>query len=277
MNIEEERLQEAPAGGNTKTPTAAPKNRVTASKRWCFTLNNWTEEELALLSTHFSTSAKLWIIGKEVGENGTPHLQGFVEFLDKSRPLESVKNKRIHWEKTKGSDQENWVYCSKEGDFLHGGDWPKPKKPLKLIQSESFFPWQKRVIEICEQEPDDRTIHWWWDPNGNVGKTALTKFLCATKGAIILEGKKNDILYCAAEFESDIYIFDIERSLEGFVPYGALEKIKNGCFMCAKYESKPIVRNSPHVWIFANFEPDMRKLSNDRWDVRIITRESETF
>ena len=41
--------------------------------------------------------------------------------------------------------------------------------------------------------------------------------------------------------------------------------------MCAKYESKPICRNSPHVIIFANFEPDLDKLSNDRWIIKKIS------
>ena len=55
--------------------------------------------------------------------------------------------------------------------------------------------------------------------------------------------------------------------MEDYVSYGSIEKIKNGYFMCSKYESKPIVRNSPHVFIFANFEPELDALSLDRWHI----------
>ena len=103
-----------------------------------------------------------------------------------------------------------------------------------------------------------------------MGKTCFGKYLCANHGAIPIDGKKNDILYCCAEFESDIYIFDFERSREDFTPYGAMEKVKDGLYMCAKYESKPIIRNSPHMIVFANFEPDTEQLSLDRWVIKRI-------
>ena len=61
---------------------------------------------------------------------------------------------------------------------------------------------------------------------------------------------------------------DIERSMEDYISYGAIEKIKNGYFMCAKYESKPIIRNPPHLLIFANFKPNIDELSLDRWVIR---------
>ena len=54
-----------------------------------------------------------------------------------------------------------------------------------------------------------------------------------------------------------------------------LKKSKNGYFMCSKYESKPIIRNSPHVFIFANFEPDVKELSLDRWNVVKLNNEIE--
>jgi len=45
----------------------------TRLRRFCFTLNNWTEEEWDAL-TEFQCT---WMVmGKEVGENGTRHLQG---------------------------------------------------------------------------------------------------------------------------------------------------------------------------------------------------------
>jgi len=58
--------------------------------------------------------------------------------------------------------------------------------------------------------------------------------------------------------------------MEEYISYGAMEKIKNGFYMSSKYESKPIIRNCPHIICFANFEPDYDKLSQDRWKVHNI-------
>nr|UOF83117.1 rep protein [Cressdnaviricota sp.] len=242
--------------GNTKlSPQDSP------CKRWCFTFNNYTESEYENIVQLLNSSK--YIIGKEVGENGTPHLQGYVNFETKTRltALKKINNK-IHWEKCKGSEEDNIKYCSKDGKYTTNF---KIKKPLKILSDDKLYNWQKKVIEIIKEEPDDRKIYWFWEEKGCAGKTTFCKYLTSKYGAVPIEGKKNDILYCAAEFESDIYVMDIERSMEDYVSYGAIEKIKNGYYMCAKYESKPIVRNSPHVLIFANFEPDVSALSKDRW------------
>ena len=39
------------------------------------------------------------------------------------------------------------------------------------------------VVDILKTEPDERTIHWFWEPKGNVGKTTLCKWLVVKRGA----------------------------------------------------------------------------------------------
>lgn len=98
-------------GGNTKTPVP---RQISPAIRWCFTLNNYSKEEYSSIVSIFDSKAKLYIIGDEVGDSGTPHLQGYVEFKTKIRPLNLFDFKRIHWEKSKGSKDENIAYCSKQ-------------------------------------------------------------------------------------------------------------------------------------------------------------------
>lgn len=244
--------------GNTKPPA----KRMNPAKRWCFTLNNYSEEEYENIKK-ICGSGGSYIIGKEVGEQGTPHLQGYFESNTKIRAIQHFNMNNIHFEVAKGNRDDNIKYCSKEGKYETN---MKLKKPLKLI--ENLYPWQLYIENLIKQEPDERSIYWFYEEEGNRGKTALTKYLCSKYGAVPVEGKKNDILYVCAEFESDCYIFDLSRTTENQIGlYDSIEKIKNGIFMCAKYESKPIIRNCPHVIIFANYLPDKTKLSADRWKI----------
>ena len=250
--------------GNTKLP------RPNSAIRWCFTWNNYDVSLIEDFKKSLTEKCRGWIFGYEVGSNGTPHLQGYLEFNSKSRPMECFKIKAIHWEKCKGTKEDNIKYCSKDGKYEYFNF-----RPLKLITN--LYPYQSEIIDIIKKEPDERTIHWFWDKKGNIGKTSFTKYLMYHYNAVLLEGKKNDILYVASLNDSNIYIYDIERSLEGFVSYGAIEKIKNGCYMSSKYESSVILRNCPHVIIFSNFEPEIDKLSADRWDIREIDNLTKKF
>ncbi|AIF76253.1 Rep [Circovirus cia] len=92
--------------------------------RWCFTLNNWTEEEYGLIESTLRSSVKYAIIGKEVGESGTPHLQGFANFKKKLR-LSTLKKlpgfTRAHVQPANGTDLQNQKYCQKEKNYLEIG------------------------------------------------------------------------------------------------------------------------------------------------------------
>lgn len=170
---------------------------------------------------------------------------------------------KTHFEICNGTEEDNFIYCSKNGSYTTN----IIETYIPNLSPDKLYPWENEIINIILSKPDERTIYWYWEPTGNTGKTTFSKFLSFYYKAIPLEGKKNDILYCAACFPSLIYIYDIERSLEDHLSYGAIEKIKNGYFMCAKYESKPIIRSNPHVICFANFPPNNMKLSNDRWKI----------
>lgn len=90
------------------------------NRRFCFTLNNYTEEEYEELKN--LRDVKYIVIGKEVGENGTPHLQGFVVFKNmKSFNQVRLINGRAHWEITVALSQAAADYCKKDQDFVEIG------------------------------------------------------------------------------------------------------------------------------------------------------------
>lgn len=96
--------------------------------RWVFTLNNFVPEDVTRLEA-LGVEAKYLVFGKETGESGTPHLQGFVIFPVSTR-LAAAKRKvgeRAHLEPARGSNQQASEYCKKDGDFQEFGSLPGPQ------------------------------------------------------------------------------------------------------------------------------------------------------
>lgn len=55
--------------------------------------------------------------------------------------------------------------------------------------------------------------------------------------------------------------------MENYVSYEAIESVKDGIFFSGKYESGMTIFNQPHIICFANFAPDIGKMSSDRWKI----------
>lgn len=256
-------------GGNTISPSP---QRISPSVRWSLTLNNFTECDVGSMVTCFNAEAKYAIVGKEVGEGGTPHLQGYVEFKRKLRPLSLNLPKGIHWEKSKGNRESNYTYCTKDNDIAIAIGVPKP---IKLI--ENLYWWQKEIIEEIKNDPDDRTINWIWSEQGGVGKTSFQKYLVIKHNAIVLGGKASDCRNGILEFHKkngntpNLVCINVPRCFNAdYVSYEAYENIKDMIFYSGKYEGGMVCGNCPHLFIFANFSPDVEKMSDDRWRIKCI-------
>lgn len=110
---------------------------MSRTRKYCFTINNYTEEDVSVFDDEkFQSQITYFIIGKEVGEKGTPHIQGFIIFKN-TKTFNQFKKwiPRCHVEPCKGSIQSNYDYCSKDGDFLEFGIRPEeePGKRNDLI------------------------------------------------------------------------------------------------------------------------------------------------
>jgi len=97
-------------------------SNATQAKRWCFTINNSTPKDEEIDKSLLT----YMIIGREVGQEGTPHLQGYV-IMEKKTTLVGMKKlfPRAHLEVAKGSPEQNKIYCSKDGKFQEFGVFPK--------------------------------------------------------------------------------------------------------------------------------------------------------
>ena len=129
------------------------------------------------------------------------------------------------------------------------------------------------MIDLVDKEPDNRSIHWYYDYKGGTGKSALVKLLCYKYDAVVCSGKASDMKYMIVKYNEKngvypkVVIFDIPRSIKDYVSYSGIEEIKNGCFASSKYECEMVLMNSPHILCFANEIPEFEKLSKDRWKI----------
>ncbi len=234
-----------------------------------------------------------YIFGEEIGDSGTPHLQGCCRFKTKQRFTAVAKlfpDKGVHWEKMKRSWKLNVVYCSKEmaGDWkkLHGNipeaSRYKPRE-LRVMEAEYknvvWRPWQKNVIDIIEGPVDPRKVHWFWEPEGNSGKSYLTKWLYMNFKCIVGGGKKADVFHQVAmafeksdDADPELILVDIPRDALKWVNYGALEALQNGMVNSGKYDGGQFAWVKPHVIVFANEEPDYAAMSMDRWSVKRLRK-----
>lgn len=252
--------------GNTKQP------RATQLKKWFFTWNNFPEDGVEILRSKFDEICDKYVFQHEQGEkSGIHHLQGTIFLKKKMRWSEFKLPKQINWKKT-NNETAAIDYCSKSETRIDG-PWTKGikiKKPLKLITPDREY--QKFILDIIKTEPDERSVYWFYEPKGNVGKSSFCKYMAAKHNALFIdEGKKADLMHHVINFslnnEIELVVLDIPRANFNKISYKSIESIKTGLIYSSKYEGGQLIFNSPHVIIFCNFEPEYEKLSDDRWNV----------
>lgn len=82
----------------TSTRASGRRPQEQPVHRWCFTINNYTDEDKFWENAEQREHIKYLIVQHEVGEQGTPHLQGFLILKKKNRMtwLKSNINGRAH-------------------------------------------------------------------------------------------------------------------------------------------------------------------------------------
>lgn len=121
---------------------------VMSYKSWVFTINNYTEKDVEWCK---SLEVNRITVGKEVGENGTPHLQGYVTWK-RSYRLTALKklHDKAHWEPARAVDAAN--YCRK-GEMVIDINNGKQGQRSDLMELKKNIEEGKSVRDIILEDP----------------------------------------------------------------------------------------------------------------------------
>lgn len=295
-------------------------SKMGGSRNWCFTLNNYNEDQItAIVALENEDLVSYCVFGKEIGDTGTKHLQGYICFT-KRMLLKGVKDYiggNPHVEVAR-HPQKAADYCKKDGDFIEFGEPPAAASgkrndleefksdvkngvldPKELREKHSLvmgrypnfarayvldntpalefemFPlreWQMALNQKLNREPDSRTIIFIVDTNGNQGKSWFAHYYkrMHEKVQILLPGKKADMAF-SVDPNNRVLFLDAPRSKQGdYIQYDFLEDVKNQYVFSPKYESYHKNMRKSHVVVLMNEQPDMHKLSIDRYDITTL-------
>jgi len=168
----------------------------------CFTINNYTTEDI------LGVCAVDWayvVVGWEIGDSGTPHMQGYGELV-KVTKWASLKKvmPRAHLEGRKGSQAQAIEYCKKEGFYTEHGTRKRQgaRKDLDRVREDALEGGMRSVsswanlqgIRVAEkflsynEEPRDwePAVYWLWGPTGT-GKSRIARKLCINEDDVYVK------------------------------------------------------------------------------------------
>lgn len=163
------------------------------AKNWCLTWNNYTLQDYVDFKAFVETYCKYGVSQLEVGESGTPHIQGYIQLKDKKRLgwLKTNLSDRVHFELAKGSPESNTAYCSKEGgtdrysfgtSISHGqrtdleqftAGIMSGEQYIELIRAQptTYVKYARGLDQLCFKLAGKRNfktrVLWFWGPTGS--------------------------------------------------------------------------------------------------------------
>ena len=160
--------------------------------------------------------------------------------------------------------------CASYPNFVN--EYIEDNIPNHKVEAFPLREWQSEVYQTLVREPDPRQIMFIVDLSGNQGKSWFARYYTDLhdNAQIIIPGKKADMAL-VVDPTCKVFFFDCPRSKQGdYIQYDFLEELKNGFIFSPKYKSKCKKLATPHVVVLMNEYPDMKKLSEDRYTVKVL-------
>lgn len=235
------------------------------------------------------------VVPDEKGSHENWHYQGFLNMSPKKTrettiaKLLQTEYPGIHFQPCV-DELALKSYCMKQDHTYRDGPWTD-KLPLgaavykgaDLPTYEEMYPFQKAVVDSIKQpcSPKDRGIDWIYDPHTGQGKSKLGKYIVWKRmGKYLSYMKHNDAMHLLFKWgPQPVYVVNLpyskpkESSMHDI--YTMLEQIKDGQLVSGKFDGDDMLYDPPHVWVFANFHPNLKAMAPGRFRVHTIDPHSK--
>lgn len=263
-------------------------------RAWCFTINNYTASD-EFACDMLMKKAKYGIIGFEEGTLlQTPHIQGYIHLVN---PLSLLCMKkylsRAHLEVANGSDEENYVYCSKQGKFTEWGEKSAQGKrndisevaaliksgdisltdvmfdyPIVYVKYSRSLEKMFQAIQPHREQPPQ--VFWRYGLAG-VGKT---RYVIDTYGEENIYIKDNTQWWDGYNQQQVVLIDDFDNK----IPYRTLLRILDRYRYSGQVKGGYVNLNSPYIYITCEHPPSVYWAGNELAQIeRRLTSVSEIF
>lgn len=210
------------------------------------------------------------------------HWENCLKYLAKEDPenahLTEKKLSLVEAIWTKDNIQDAIKLCKKPNDALGIKTiFDLKKNEYRGTLKDLTEIWQVDLLNRLESTSGDlRKIIWYFDEKGGKGKSTLAKF------AFISDPSKYHVIKTTGgikDFSTNIVnafdngwkghciFFDLARACEAKQIWEPIEHVKDGMITSTKYCGKTIGFQAPHVVVMANFIPNVKSLSLDRWEI----------
>jgi len=170
--------------------------RESTAKHWCFTA--WDTDPRTLFDAQLH---HYLIVGEEVcPETGREHYQSYVQYIKKVR-FTSVKacfGNTIHVEKSKGTDQDNYDYCIKEGNYSEMGTRVNTTGTRTDLQTAAAaamtMPWEDLLLDPVHSPTVARHMQYFRSLYTTTAAKRGLEALMATYSSVVLRDWQSDLL-----------------------------------------------------------------------------------
>lgn len=239
-------------------------------RRVVITINNWTPQDLFAFK-YLAKNAVYAIAGAEVGEKGTPHIQGFIHLPNAKKGANWKKAlPRAHFIPASGDDHSNKKYCSKEEQVLYEVGEPTAQgsrtdikeitdkiRNLELSMDDIMWDYpdmylryhkafEKMYSSLHAVRTDPPQVVWLWGKSG----TGKTRFAVEEhKDSHYI--KDNTIWWDGYNQQEAIIIDDFD----GDIPFRVMLRMLDRYQYQGQIKGGYVHINSNHIYITSEFPP----------------------
>jgi hypothetical protein len=261
------------------------------AKDFCFTLNNYTQDELCELKRLDGDERVCYLVcGEESGESGTPHLQGFVQF-ERKITVAGIKrlfgSTRYHVEVRRGTPEQAAEYCKKENNYFefgsirthgqgHRSDLARIKASLDEGASladiadahfDSFIKYNRGLrlymdIKIKQRHYQTQVIWYWGKTRSGKSRKAFEESYRLCNGSVCYLGDVSLKWFNPYAGERGVVLDDFN----GTAPVVELLRLLDRYPHRVPFKGGFVEFVARYVWITSNKSPAQLYDHDDQWD-----------